>query len=320
MSLGRNVNLSETTGNGESAPTPQASLDAARRRAETVPMPASSQDEARAALEAAGQLPDAEIDLAATALQFARIDAPRADWRRAAETLTGVARLAVASAAADPIADGGDLSARRAVLARVIHELFHFAGDAETYDDLANANLIQVLERKRGLPVALGILWLHAAEAAGWVAHGVDFPGHFLIALQGERAQQVIDVFGGGEALEAPALRGLLKRIEGEAAELRPGLLRPMGKREVLLRLQNNIKLRRLKAGDLKGALDCTDDMLRLAPDAAPLWREAGLMNQRLERIGAALACFDRFLDLVPEGDAAARIRALTIELRQRLN
>ena len=70
----------------------------------------------------------------------------------------------------------------------------------------------------------------------------------------------------------------------------------------------------------LKGALDCADDMLRLAPDAAPLWREAGLMNQRLERIGAALACFDRFLDLVPEGDAAARIRALTIELRQRLN
>jgi hypothetical protein len=38
--------------------------------------------EARAALDAAGQLPDAEIDIAAVALQLARIDAPGADWRR----------------------------------------------------------------------------------------------------------------------------------------------------------------------------------------------------------------------------------------------
>ena len=66
--------------------------------------------------------------------------------------------------------------------------------------------------------------------------------------------------------------------------------------------------------------LAATEDMLRLAPDQAALWREAGLMNQRLERIGAALGCLDRFLELVPEGEAAARVRALAIELRQRLN
>jgi regulator of sirC expression with transglutaminase-like and TPR domain len=130
----------------------------------------------------------------------------------------------------------------------------------------------------------------------------------------------VIDVFAGGAALEAPALRALLKRVEGEAAELRPGLLRPMAKRDVLLRLQNNIKLRRLRAGSIEAALACTEDMLRLAPHAAALWRESGLMNQRLDRIGAALSCLDRYLELVPEGEAADRIRRLTVELRQRLN
>ena len=159
-----------------------------------------------------------------------------------------------------------------------------------------------------------------AAEAAGWGAHGVDFPGHFLLGLRGQRETVVVDVFAGGAALDPPGLRALLKLVEGEAAELRPGLMRPMTKREVLLRLQNNIKLRRLRAGALDGALACTEDMLRLAPDVAPLWREAGLMNQRLDRIGAALSCFDHFLELVPEGESAARIRALTIELRQRLN
>jgi regulator of sirC expression with transglutaminase-like and TPR domain len=276
--------------------------------------------EARAAIDAAGQLPDTEIDLAGTALQLARLDAPEADWRAAATTLTAIARAAVAAAAADPAADAGDPEARRARLAEVLHGQFALAGDSTAYDDPANANLIQVLDRRRGLPVALGILWLHAAEAAGWAAHGVDFPGHFLVALEGPRGQALVDVFAGGTALEAPALRSLLKRVEGEAAELRPGLLRPMGKRDVLLRLQNNIKLRRLRAGTLETALACTEDMLRLAPDAAALWREAGLMNQRLDRIGAALGCLDRFLDLVPEGEAASRIRALAVELRQRLN
>ncbi|MBK1659793.1 SirB1 family protein [Paracraurococcus ruber] len=283
-------------------------------------MPTTPQEEARAALDAAGQLPDAEIELAAVALQFARIDAPEADWRAAAGTLSELAQAAVAAATANPTADAGDAEGRREVLAQVIHGRFGFAGDTETYDDLANANLIRVAERRRGLPVALGILWLHAAEAAGWTAHGIDFPGHFLLAVEGGRGQALVDVYAGGDGLAAPELRALLKRIEGEKAELRPGLLRLMDKRAVLLRLQNNIKLRRLRAGDLSGALACTEDMLRLAPDQALLWREAGLMNQRLDRIGAALGCLDKSLEIEPEGEAARRIRSVIEELRHRLN
>ena len=193
-------------------------------------------------------------------------------------------------------------------------------GDAETYEDLANANLIRVIERRRGLPVALGIIWLHAARAAGWGAHGVDFPAHFLVALEGKSVQAVLDVFAGGLTLDARDLRALLKRVEGEDAELRPGLLRPMNARRVLLRLQNNIMSRRLVAGDLTGALTCTEDMLRIAPDHADLWRQAAVMNQRLDRVGAALRCYEHFLKLVPEGDAASRIRGAIDELRTRLN
>ena len=276
--------------------------------------------EPHSAIEAAGSLPDAELDIAAVALQLARVEAPDADWRAVAAHFSDIARKVVDAASMDGKADGGDLGARRLILAETLHGHFGYQGDSETYEDMANANLIRVAERRRGLPVALGILWLHAAEAAGWGAHGVDFPGHFLIALEGPRGKLIVDVFAGGKALEAQDLRGLIKRVEGEKAELRPGVLRPMTRREVLLRLQNNIKLRRLRSGEIKAALATTEDMLRLAPDHAALWREAGLMNQRLERIGAALGCLDRFLELVPEGEAAARVRALAGELRQRLN
>jgi regulator of sirC expression with transglutaminase-like and TPR domain len=127
-------------------------------------------------------------------------------------------------------------------------------------------------------------------------------------------------LFAGGVTLDARDLRVLLKRVEGQSAELRPGLLRPMNARRVLLRLQNNIMSRKLQAGDLAGALTCTEDMLHVAPDHASLWRQAAVMNQRLDRIGAALRCFDRFLALVPEGEAANRVRGTIDELRTRLN
>ena len=283
-------------------------------------MAAGGVEAARAALEAAGGLPDAELGLADVALQFARIDAPEADWQGARAALSAMLREAARAAAAEPRAARGEAEARRALLAGLLHGTHGFAGDTARYDDPRNANLIRVLERRRGLPVALGILWLEVAEAIGWRAHGVDFPGHFLVALEGRSAPLIVDVFHGGRAMGAPELRALIKRVEGPEAELRPGLLRAMDKRAVLLRLQNNIKLRRLGAGDIEGALACTEDMLRLAPDHAALWREAGLMRHRLDRLGAALAAFERALELEPDGEAAARIRGLAAELRGRLN
>ena len=49
----------------------------------------------RSALEAVGLLPDTEIDIGNAALQFARVDAPDADWQAAHVQLSDLARHAV---------------------------------------------------------------------------------------------------------------------------------------------------------------------------------------------------------------------------------
>jgi regulator of sirC expression with transglutaminase-like and TPR domain len=273
--------------------------------------------EPRAALAAIGQLADSEIDIGNAALQLARVDAPDADWQATARHLSDLAQGAVKRAAA---MDQENLPARAAALADLLASDFGYAGDMETYDDPANANLIRVTERRRGLPVALGVIWLHAARAAGWGSHGVDFPAHFLVALEGHKTQVVLDVFNRGQVMSARELRVLLKRVEGEKAELRPGLLQPMSTRRVLLRLQNNIMTRRLEAGDLRGGLRCTDDMLLIAPEQAELWRQAGIMNQRLEQVAAARDCYQRFLGLVPEGPVANGVRVQLDILKSMLN
>jgi len=274
-------------------------------------------DKTRAALEAIGQLPDGEIAIADAALQLARIDLPEAGIDAARDHLSVLAREAVVAA---QVVGVDDLVGQAVALARLMGEVHGYIGDTRQYDDLANANLVRVIERRRGLPVALGVLWIHAARAAGWGCHGVDFPGHFMVALAHRDTQLVLDVFNGGTLMDARALRALVKRVEGPEAELRPGLLRPMSTRAVLLRLQNNIKLRRLQADDMAGALACTEDMLRIAPDEAGQWREAAMMHQRLGRLSDALRCGDAFLKLVPDGDAAERMRASMVEVRARLH
>ena len=132
-------------------------------------MATKPQDDARSALDAAGQLPDAELDIAAVALQLARIDAPEADWRAAEAELTAIARRAVELASADPEADAGDPQRRRALLAQLLHEEWGFTGDAETYEDMANANLIHVLERRRGLSMVVAAQHTQAKSSASRV-------------------------------------------------------------------------------------------------------------------------------------------------------
>src|SRR3546814_4700292 len=126
----------------------------------------------------------------------------------------------------------------------VLVERYGYRGDGETYDDMVNANLMRVIDRRRGLPVALGILYLHGARAQGWAICGLNFPGHFLLRLDLGAERSIIDPFNGGQTRDAVALRALLKGMAGENAELRPEHTRPVGCRDVLLRLQNNIKLR----------------------------------------------------------------------------
>src|SRR6202042_1555305 len=96
----------------------------------------------------------------------------------------------------------GDLTGRAAALNDIILLKHGYCGDELTYDDLQNANLMRVVDRRKGLPVALGILYLHAARAQGWEAVGLGFPGHFLVRLSQGPERVIIDPFHGGRTLD----------------------------------------------------------------------------------------------------------------------
>ncbi len=208
-------------------------------------------------------------------------------------------------------------------LAEIIALAYGYRGDSDTYDDLQNADVARVIERRKGLPVALAILYLHVARAQGWDAEGLAFPGHFLIRVEIEGARHVLDPFNNGLGCDAAEMRALLQRVLGPEADLRPEHFDPVPDRDVLLRLENNVRLRLAKREDWQGAARSLDRMLMIAPDRPELLFEAGQLNARLDKRRAAIAAFQRFLDIEGDtGDPALRRRAQALlqELRRGLN
>jgi len=223
--------------------------------------------------------------------------------------------------------DLADLVRRRGAapeqLAEIIAQSYGYRGDTESYDDLQNADLVRVIERRKGLPVALSILYLHVARAQGWQAEGLAFPAHFLIRVGFDGARHVVDPFHDGAVREAADLRVLVRQILGADAELSPQYFDPVPDRDVLLRLENNVRLRLAKREDWLGAVQSLERMLAIAPDRPELLFEAGQLNARLDKRRAAISAFERFLDIEGDtGDPGLRRRAAALlqELRRGLN
>jgi len=265
------------------------------------------------ALKALGAVPDDQLDIAEAALLMAALDRPMADigpYRRHLNDVVGAVTKEEAGAEAAP---------RALTLASVIAGEYGYRGDNETYEDPANADLMRVIERRMGLPVALGILYIHAGRAQGWRVDGLDFPGHFLIRVEGEDGSLVLDPFHMGRIADPPIMNELLRRISGEQ-ELRPEHVRPMRAREVLLRLANNIKARAWKGGDVDRAATMLERMLMVAPDFAPAWRELGMVEEKRGRIRQSIIATERFLVLSGSEGASLEAQAFLHHIRRQLN
>jgi regulator of sirC expression with transglutaminase-like and TPR domain len=208
-------------------------------------------------------------------------------------------------------------------LAEVIARSFAYRGDTETYDDIQNADIVKVIERRKGLPVALALLYMQVARDQGWGAEGLNFPGHFLIRVAIDGARHVVDPFNDGVVRDAADLRELTRKVLGANAQPNPSFYDPVPDRQVLLRLENNIRLRLVQRDDWEGAMKVVERMLAIDPEQSALMYEVGQINVRLDKRRAAINAFERFLMMdgaESHVEMFQHATALLQELRRGLN
>jgi regulator of sirC expression with transglutaminase-like and TPR domain len=157
-----------------------------------------------------------------------------------------------------------------AACGRLIGRERGFSGDRDRYDDPENSMLDVVLQRRRGLPILLSIVYTETARRAGIPLAGVGLPGHFVVGHFGADPPVLIDPFNGGVRIETPASERFV---------------RPWHPHEIAWRMLNNLVAGYERRGDLSAAIRAARMRLLLPTTSSQL----DTMNAELRALQARL-------------------------------
>ena len=254
--------------------------------------------------------PEPRIDLAEGALLIAAEEYPQlrvAPYLRRLDLLTERVRDRLAGETAPLVV--------LEELCRVLFDEEGFQGNGDAYYDPRNSFLNDVLDRRLGIPITLGIITLEVGWRAGLPLEGLNFPGHFLVRYGGEVARLLVDPFDGGRVRWEDEAQSLLDKVYGGMVRMRPEFLRPAGRADILARVLNNLKGIYLNTGDDDRALAAIDRILLIRPAATVELRDRGLILARSGRRHEAVVELERYLDRVPAAPDAQRVRSLIDDL-----
>lgn len=256
-----------------------------------------SESESHSLRDLLGRRPS-RIEMDGAALEIARIEYPDLDAGACIGELDRHA-FAVAERARD-LSDG--LSFVEAANQYLFGEL-GFRGDEEDYYNPANCCLNRVLETRRGMPITLSIVYMEIARRLAKQVSGVGLPGHFVVRYDDPAYSAIIDPFHSGAILDAQQCCRL-----AQVESLDPGMLEPVDRRHIAMRLINNLRSIYFSRHDGAKALQVLDLLIEAAPDSADEHKQRAVALLQQHRIAEALAAFKRYLELAPGAPDRERI------------
>jgi len=280
--------------------------------------------ELRPALQVFGEVlseKEERIDLARACLMIAQDAYPGLELER---YLGDIERMAIRLRARIP--QSGQAEERVVALNQFLYGDLGYWGNTEDYYDPRNSYLNEVLDRRTGIPITLGILYMELGRRIGLPLEGVSFPGHFLVRLRLRGGTLVLDPFAGGAPQAEDELRRRLERVVPEHA--RGGVpladlpleqfLEPASKRQILSRVLRNLKGIYREADKPESMLQVLNRMLVVSPEASSELRDRGYLYQRLECWRPALKDLTDYLEREPDAPDIDDVRASLLELSAR--
>jgi len=212
---------------------------------------------------------------------------------------------------------------------RVLNQFFFrdmgFGGNVNNYYDPDNSYLNVVLRTRRGIPIALAVLWLELAQGLGLKARGINFPGHFMVKVNLPDGQAVIDPFT-GQSLSREDLSERLepyKRRHGliDDFDVPVGLyLQAATPRDILARMLRNLKEVHRTQEDWLRLIAVLDRLLIVLPDAWTEHRDRGLAWAEMGDNRLAVADLDTYMAQTDDALDREAIGQRLQELRRALN
>jgi regulator of sirC expression with transglutaminase-like and TPR domain len=136
------------------------------------------------------------------------------------------------------IKEGGKPQELLGEVNRYLFDELGFKGNEEQYYDPDNSYLNRVLDRRRGNPISLCLVYLLIAVRLRLPVTGIGLPGHFICRYQSSSVELFIDAFNRGKLLsKADCVQYLL---QGNYS-VREDYLAPVSPRRLLLRICGNL-------------------------------------------------------------------------------
>jgi len=203
-------------------------------------------------------------------------------------------------------------------LVRHLFERKRLRGNREAYYDPRNSFLNEVLDRGLGIPLSLGIILMETGWRLDLPLEGVAFPGHFLVRYEGEAMHLLIDAYHGGARHFVDEAQVLLNRTYGGAIPMDPRFLQPANKRDILIRLLNNLKGIYWRVQDHRRSISVSERILDLDPKAVSEVRDLGICLARLGRWDEARGRLRDYLKAVPNCPDENNVREVLAKVERR--
>ena len=214
-----------------------------------------------------------------------------------------------------------DAGAAIAALRRVLVEEEGFTGNSDRYYDARNSFLNEVIERRVGIPITLSVLYIEVGRRAGMELEGVGLPGHFMVRLVEGGEETLLDPFYRGAEMNRVDCELRVREVLGEDATLAPEDFAAATRRQIIVRILNNLRSVYIDQGHWAHALGVVERIGLLAGQSAELLRQRGILFSQLQLFGNAWA--DLAASLPPsedrEGEAPAG-KSSDAKLRQHLD
>ncbi|MBW3696298.1 tetratricopeptide repeat protein [Vibrio sp. T187] len=185
-----------------------------------------------------------------------------------------------------------------------------FSGDKEAYFSSENAFIDKVLERRKGIPVSLGAIFLYLGRRLGFPLEGVSFPTQFLLKLNWYGQTPVYINPYNGEYVGEQTLRAWLIGHDGPLATLKSEHLESADNPTVIGRWLALLKSALLREERYTLALKCTDLALTFVPDDPYEIRDRGFIYQQLDCHQIAASDYQYFIDQCPDDPASELLKS----------
>jgi regulator of sirC expression with transglutaminase-like and TPR domain len=199
---------------------------------------------------------------------------------------------------------------------RYLFDELGFKGNSRNYYDPRNSCLNDVLSVRAGIPITLSLVYMEIARRLAKPVYGIGLPGHFLVEYRDAGFSSYIDAFHGGRLLSPADCFALAREATGSAIPEDERLLHAATKRQIIVRMTNNLRNVYLLRRAYGKTLRILDLLLAADPGAAEEYKQRGIVHIQMRNPTAARADLETYLHLMPEAADRPQIETQLRQLR----